>query len=252
MQKGLIQAMSNSPSHSGQAPSSTNNPKRGRLYRFFNLIAHPLFFFCILAFLVGIGTLVSNLAARQSEKAAAVPTTGPGKNTVAAKASPAALTPQPGPTPDRIIKIFITGEVVHPGVYEMRDGDRIIDAVQVAGGFSAEADPDRIDQAQRVRDEMRIEIPRRVPSPQAGTSPDPGLPTAAQSVATASIPDGRVNINTASAADLDKLPGIGATLSQRIVDYRAKNGSFRSLDDVRKVPGLNNSIIEKIKDLIIF
>jgi competence protein ComEA len=244
--------MSNPPSQPGQAPSSSNTSNRGRLARFFSFIVRPVFFICILAILIGIGTLVSSLAAVKNEKAAAVPTAEPVKTTPTAKAGLSVPTSQPDPTPDRIIKIFITGEVVHPGVYEMQEGDRIIDAVRVAGGFSEAADPDRIDQAQRVRDEMRIEIPRRTPSPQPGATPDPSLPTPAQSVTPAGQADTRLNINTASATDLDKLPGIGETLSQRIVDYRVNNGPFRSLDDVRKVPGLNNSVIEKIKDLIIF
>ncbi len=245
--------MSNSPSQPGHTLSPSKPPKKGRLAGFLSFIARPVFGICILAALVGIGTLVSNLAAVKNEKAAAVPATEPVKTTLTTKAGLTAAPPQPAPTPDRIIKIFITGEVIHPGVYEMQDGDRIIDAVRVAGGFSEVADPDRIDQAQRVRDEMRIEIPRRVPSPQAGASPDTSLqPTPVQPITTASHAEARLNINSASAADLDKLPGIGETLSQRIVDYRVKNGPFRSLDDVRKVPGLNNSVIEKIKDLIIF
>lgn len=216
----------------------------------------PTFVFIVLAIIIGAGTLVSVLAA-QASKTNLTPTAVAVKvtPTVKAAAVPTATVP-PSPTPDGIIKVFITGEVNKPGVYEMREGDRIIDAIGVAGGFTGNADPDRVDQAQRVKDEMRIEIPAKPPTPVPPATLLPGQTASANTLAapvpTATPADTRLNINTASAADLDKLPGIGAVLSQRIVDYRSKNGQFHSLDDLRKVVGLTASVIEKIKDLIVF
>ncbi len=225
-------------------------------------MVRPFFLFCTLAIVIALGAFISLVAAiSQVEKVAAVPTTAP-----AARATPTnkpgvvpAATLQPSPTPDGIIKVFITGEVKKPGVYEMHDGERIIDAVKVAGGFTEGADQDRVDQAQRVRDEMRIEIPARPATPVPAATDLPGQSPAGDTVpvqgrvAPTAPPAGtRLNVNTATAADLDKLPGIGEVLSQRMVDYRTKNGPFRSLDDLRKVPGLAASEIEKIKDLIVF
>jgi competence protein ComEA len=69
---------------------------------------------------------------------------------------------------------------------------------------------------------------------------------------TKDICSGKINVNTASAADLDKLPGIGAVLSARIIDYRTKNGPFQNLDDLRKVEGLSKAVADKLKDLIEF
>jgi competence protein ComEA len=247
--------MPDSPTNPGQTPASFPPSDKSRFSKFISFIARPLFVFCVIAIVVGSGTLVSNLTAVSKSKVAALPTGESGKPGSTTKAGLAVSTPhQPSPTPDRIIKVFITGEVARPGVYEMRDGDRIIDAVKVAGGFTGEADKDRIDQALRVRDEMRIEIPRRYPSPLPGASPDvtQASPVQAVSAPSTAAVGTSINVNTASAADLDKLPGIGEVLSQRIVDYRTKNGPFRALDDLRKVTGLNNSIIEKIKDLITF
>jgi competence protein ComEA len=63
---------------------------------------------------------------------------------------------------------------------------------------------------------------------------------------------GKINVNTASAKELDLLPGIGEVLSARIVEYRAKIGPYRSVEDLRKIPGITGSVIEKIKDLITF
>lgn len=253
--------MANYPSRPGPTSPSNNASEGNRFSKVFKFLARPLFIFCILAIVIGVGTLVTNLAAKQPEKVAAVPTTAPAMVTATAKAltattraNLASLTPtvQPTSTPDGILKVFITGAVTRPGVYEMHEGDRIIDAVKVAGGFTEAADQDRVDQAQRVRDEMRIDIPVKAPSLPAGTLPDQNQPSVVQPVSTASPTDARLNVNTASVADLEKLPGIGGVLAQRMVDYRAKNGSFRNLDDLRKVTGLTNSVIEKIKDLIIF
>jgi competence protein ComEA len=232
------------------------------LARLFKLLVRPVFIFIILALVVGLGALISLLAATgQVGKVATAPTAPPTVKptpTLKAGAVPTA-TIAPSPTPDGIIKIFITGEVKKPGVYEMHEGDRIIDAVKVAGGFTETADQNRVDQAQRVRDEMRIEIPAKPPTPAPASTAQPGQDAAGnavqgqvQVVPTATPADSRIKINTASAAELDTLPGIGAVLSQRILDYRTKNGPFHSLDDLRKVQGLSASEIEKIKDLIVF
>jgi competence protein ComEA len=236
-----------------------NPPGQSWLARLFKLLVRPVFIFIILALVVGLGALISLLAATgQVSKVAAVPTVPPTvKPTPTPKAGAApTATIAPSPTPDGIIKIFITGEVKKPGVYEMREGDRIIDAVKAAGGFTGAADQNQVDQAQRVKDEMRIEIPAKPPTPDPASTAQPGQDSAVQSqtqvVPTATPADSRININTASAAELDTLPGIGAVLSQRIVDYRTKNGPFHSLDDLRKVQGLSASEIEKIKDLIVF
>lgn len=239
-----------------------NPPGESWLARFFKLAARPVFIFCSVALVVGLGALISLLAATgQVGKVAAAPTSAPtvkATPTVKAGAVPTA-TISPSPTPDGIIKVFITGEVKKPGVYQMHEGDRIIDAVKVAGGFTEDADQKRVDQAQRVRDEMRIDIPVKPPTPVPASTGQPNqtqggsvTQEAAQVVPTATPADSRININTASAAELDTLPGIGAVLSQRIVDYRTKNGPFSSLDDLRKVQGLSASEIEKIKDLIVF
>lgn len=232
------------------------------LARLFKLLVRPVFIFIILALVIGLGALISLVAAtNQAAKVASAPTVTPTvKPTPTLKAGVVpTVTTAPSPTPDGIIKVFITGEVKKPGVYEMRDGDRIIDAVKKAGGFTEAADENQVDQAQRVKDEMRVEIPARPPTPVPTNTAQPGQESAAsptqgqpQAAPTATPADSRINVNTASAAQLDTLPGIGEVLSQRIVDYRTKNGFFHSLDDLRKVQGISASEIEKIKDLIVF
>ena len=209
-----------------------------------------------LAFAVGVGVLVTKLADKSSPA-----TPGPavaivsGKSTSGSRSSPGPTVPPATPTADPSIKVYVTGEVASPGVYQMQNGDRIIDAINRAGGFTEQADQSRLDQAARVKDEMRIEIPRQAGpvtgSVSPGSASTPVLITG-PTVTTPAPGDSRINVNTASAAELDKLPGIGATLSQRLVEYRTKNGPYKTLDDLRKVPGLTRSVIEKIKDLISF
>ncbi|HEX2912589.1 MAG TPA: ComEA family DNA-binding protein [Chloroflexia bacterium] len=208
------------------------------------LLAGPV----VLIFLIGVGILVSKLADKEATG------TNGSQQARAAITTRAALTatagPTASPTPDKDIKVYITGAVLKPGVYQMQAGDRILDAVNVAGGFSPDADQQKLDQAQRVKDEMRIEVPR-LPATISETTGEKGA--VATTVAPTVTPsDGRINVNTASVAELDKLPGIGQTLAQRIMEYRTNNGPFKDIEDLRKVSGITKSTIDKIKDLVTF
>ena len=130
------------------------------------------------------------------------------------------------PTSSQEIVVHITGEVVNPGVYSLEEGDRIADAVEAAGGLTPDADSDAINLALEVEYEDYIHIPRIGETPQ------------------------RVNINTAEAWLLQALPGIGESRAQAIIDYRAENGPFRSIDELKEVPGIGSSTFEEIEDLI--
>lgn len=204
--------------------------------------------FVIIVGLVGIGALLVKTASTLETVAPAASVTNRANST---------LRPVT-PTPDGIIKVYITGEVQKPGVYQVQTGDRVIDVVTMAGGFTEQADQNRVEQATRVRDEMRIVIPHLAIAATVSavqTTSEPGKPPQGLTPATTTVSSNnssRMNINTATAAELDKLPGVGAVLSQRIIDYRTKNGPFKNLDDLRKVDGLSKSIIEKIKDLVEF
>ena len=129
----------------------------------------------------------------------------------------------------------------HPGVYPFRDGERVEDALKAAGGALADADLSRLNLAQRLRDEGYIVVPRVGETPVAGSSSS-GSSSSGQS--------GKININTATLAQLDALPGIGATYAQRIVDYRAKNGPFQKVSDLADMKLIPQSTLDKIKDLI--
>lgn len=220
---------------------------------------HPLtWFFVLFMLLVGAGILIT--------KTTGFSFNNPTPTAVAAKAATpkpdtphATRTTPPTPTIDPTIKVYVTGEVLKPDVYVMRSGDRIEDAINLAGGFTGDADKTRLDLAQRVKDEMHIVVPAKVapgtPSPPGGITLPAGTMAQTSPGKAAANPTrtpGKINLNTASAADLESLPGIGEVLAQRIVEYRTKNGPFKVLDDLKKVQGVNKATLDKIKDLVTF
>ncbi|MBC7251594.1 MAG: helix-hairpin-helix domain-containing protein [Anaerolineae bacterium] len=150
-------------------------------------------------------------------------------------------TPTPAP-----LRVYVTGAVVHPDVYLLEAGSIVRDAVVAAGGATAEADLNRINLAQQVYDQQQIYIPKVGEESLPLPSPPASLTSAASSVQ----PAGKVNINTATAEELDTLPGIGPALAQRIIEYRQTNGPFQSIEEIKNVSGIGDKLFEKLKDLI--
>jgi competence protein ComEA len=136
------------------------------------------------------------------------------------------------------IMVHVAGAVATPGVYALHEGDRVVDAVEAAGGPSADADLVAINLARRIHDEDQVVVPK------VG-----GQPTVSQ-VAGASADGALIDINTASAAVLDSLPGIGEAYSKRIVDSRVADGLFQSTEDLVTRKLIPRATYEKIKLLI--
>lgn len=134
------------------------------------------------------------------------------------------------------IRVHVAGAVRAPGVYELRQGDRVIDAMTAAGGPSEDADTEDLNLARRARDEEQILVPRR-----EGASAAPALLLAAGT---------RLDINTASMQQLDQLPGIGEAYSRRIVDSRAVDGPFATGEDLVARKVIPRATYEGIRDLI--
>lgn len=130
--------------------------------------------------------------------------------------------------------VYVSGEVFAPGVYELPADARVCDALDAAGGLTDRAAPDAVNQAERVCDGDMVFIPA------IGT----------EQVMGAVLTDGRININTASAAELTALPGIGESKAEMIVNYREKNGAFQCPEDILNVTGIGNSIFEQIREKI--
>ncbi|MCS7011533.1 MAG: ComEA family DNA-binding protein [Anaerolineales bacterium] len=129
------------------------------------------------------------------------------------------------------ITVYVSGAVMQPGVYTLPAGSRIEAAIEAAGGFAPGAETSDVNLAAPVEDGQQIDIPGIL------------MPTSVLTV-------GRVNINTATVAELDALPGIGPTIAQAIVDYRAEHGLFKSIQEIQQVPGIGPATFEKIRDYI--
>jgi competence protein ComEA len=150
------------------------------------------------------------------------------------RGEPVALEPAPTPRP---MVVYVTGAVPRPGLYTLPQDSRIQDAVDAAGGFLADADQESLNLAEKLEDGQHLDIPFGV-----GEAVVPGA--AEESTPTL------VNINIASAEELDSLPGIGPTTAQKIVDYRDQNGPFEKIDDIMDVAGVGPATFEEIRDLI--
>lgn len=139
------------------------------------------------------------------------------------------------------IQVHVAGAVVSPAVYPLRDGDRAIDAMEAAGGPAEDADLEGINLARRLHDGDQVIVPRQgeASSGRAGASSQ-----------VAGVSTGPIDINAASAAELDALPGIGEAYSQRIVDSRSTDGPFRTVDELLDRRLIPRSTFDKIKDLI--
>lgn len=158
---------------------------------------------------------------------------------------PVSLLPAPTPLP---IVVYVTGGVQKPGLCSLPSGSRLQDAIQAAGGLLPGVDAQSINLAALVKDGERILIPYRVE--ETPTSKTQNLePQASSTQPTPSLED-KININTATLTDLDRLPGIGPALAGRIIAYRDENGPFNSIEDIQKVSGIGPVVFERIKDLI--
>lgn len=155
--------------------------------------------------------------------------------------------PGTGAAPDdsgagAIIFVHVLGAVARPGLFELQDGARVMDAIASAGGLSSEADSAGVNLARILSDGEQFYVPRQGEVP-------PGIPPAAGSGG-AAAPTVKVNLNSATLADLDSLPRIGPTMAQRIIDFRTTNGRFASVDGLRDIAGIGDKTFEALKDLI--
>ncbi|MGA2285054.1 MAG: ComEA family DNA-binding protein [Dehalococcoidia bacterium] len=140
------------------------------------------------------------------------------------------------------IEVYVTGAVANPGIYALRDGDRVADALAAAGGPTDQANIVSLNLAERVHDEGQVIVPSVSSVAGASVTAEPTAPPLA--------PGEKININTAGAAELDALPGIGAVYSQRIVDSRQSAGPFGSADELVSRKLIPSATYNKIKDLI--
>ncbi len=151
----------------------------------------------------------------------------------------AAGTSAPGP-----LIMHVVGAVARPGVYTLAPGSRLNDAVRAAGGLTAQADVERVNLADFARDGAQLYVPYRgTPAP---PSPTPLSASAGDNAQALEL----VNINTATAKELEELSGIGPTLAERVVAYRQTHGPFASIEAIQQVAGIGPACYEQIKPYI--
>ncbi len=150
------------------------------------------------------------------------------------------------------ILVDIEGCVKNPGLYELDVDARVGHAIEIAGGFTKYAARDSVNLAEKLTDGMQLYVlsKKEQKSQNVSGSASSSSSGISSSSSSNSSNQEKINLNTASAQDLQNLSGIGETLSQRIVDYREKNGNFSSIEDLKKVSGIGDTRFESLKDYI--
>lgn len=167
----------------------------------------------------------------------------------AAKSRPLALEPiySPPATPAEptTITVYVSGAVQTPGLKVLARGARVADALAAAGGCTSGADTTQINLAAPLDDGQRIDVPTRSISGSLEAAP-----FGKNSTSEPARPSQLLNLNTATATDLEALPGIGPTLAQAIVEYRQRVGGFRRVEDLEGVPGIGPKRLAQIKRFV--
>jgi competence protein ComEA len=150
----------------------------------------------------------------------------------------------------RSLVVHVVGAVRRPGLYRLREGSRVADAVARAGGATGTAELAALNLAAPLVDGVQVLVPSRVPSAsRAGAAGGESLAGADAGVGTAGL-GAKPSLSSATAEQLDELPGVGPVTAQKILDYRAEHGPFRSVDDLDAVPGIGPTRIEQLRDLV--
>jgi len=177
-------------------------------------------------------------------------------------------------TPDSEIVVHVAGAVQKPGVYRLKPGARNDDAVHAAGGFTASANPDAINLAAHTEDGSQLYIPTRAERPSGGIDPQAPAPLPSASRGASVAPtshtksakgsgasthssnkltdpsQGQINLNTADSAQLQRIPGIGPAMAERILAYRRTAGHFQSPDDLLQISGIGDKKYQKMKPFL--
>jgi competence protein ComEA len=151
-------------------------------------------------------------------------------------------TPAPSPTPTPTpIRVHVAGAVRQPSVYQLPAGSIVQNAIDAAGGPASDADLDHINLAIELWDQQQVYVPH-----EGETHSQPPISGGERSGSVGAL----VNVNTATAAELETLPRIGPTMAERILEYREANGPFETIEDIQNVPGIGPATFEGLRDLI--
>ncbi len=151
------------------------------------------------------------------------------------------------------IIVHITGEVKNTGILVLKEEARIADAIESAGGATEEADLNKINLAYTLKDGQKIYIPNKEDEENIayiteGSGNNVSVENGDESEMKEKI---KININTASQAELEELPGIGEAIASRIIEYREENGTFNKIEDLLNVKGIGDAKFAEIKEYIV-
>ncbi len=167
------------------------------------------------------------------------------------------ITPTPRPTPTlaptptvAMVRVDVRGAVAKPGVYALPSGSRVQDAVTLAGDLVSGAEIRNINMARKLNDGEQLYIPATGEATAAPPTTAPAPAKGEKAPTPTKTPLGKININTATAEELDLLPGIGPAIAERIIQYRTENGPFKAPEDLKKVRGIGDALYNQMKDKI--
>ena len=189
---------------------------------------------------IGVGGASAGEAAA-APRAAAV-------TTVPAAGGVSTSTTRPGP--DAKIAVHVAGAVTHPGVVELAAGSRVIDAVEAVGGALADGDLDRLNLAAKLADGQRVYVAKVGQADPGVAAGDGGTVAGGDGASAAPGTGAKVNLNTATQAQLEELPGIGPTYAQSILAERQRRGGFQSVNDLRSVRGIGDKRFAELAPLV--
>lgn len=149
------------------------------------------------------------------------------------------------PVVNGIVVVHVDGAVGHPGVHELHVGARVADAIDAAGGLDGDADRRALNLAQLVGDGQRIWVPR------VGEDDPVAVVSGGDGSGSDAATTGLVSLSTASASVLEGLPGIGPSLASAIVEHRAREGGFESVEDLLAVAGIGPAKLDAIRELVV-
>ena len=151
------------------------------------------------------------------------------------------------------VVVYVTGAVAVPGVCELSEGSRVQDAIQAVGGFADDAATDALNLARLLEDGEQIDVPtleEQAAAEEAGEELSTSGDEASSSSGGSTSSDGLINSNTASAEELEELPGIGEVTAEKIIADREANGDYATIEDITRVSGIGDKKFEAIAELI--
>jgi competence protein ComEA len=157
------------------------------------------------------------------------------------------------PTPSAEVVVHVSGAVKRAGVYRLAPDSRVADAIEQAGGATEHADLDALNLAEPLQDGQKIHVPRKgeVSAPAVASVAPSRSPRSAPQAAAAATTQFPINLNTATAEQLEAIPGIGPVLAQRIIEYRQTHGRFQSVDELLEVRGIGPKRLENMRPYVV-